>query len=421
MLQRYLGNKNVLIEPIIKIISDLAEPGDLICDAFSGSLAVSIALKKNGYRVAANDVNLLSWIYGTAYLLNSNLPKVVLDELFDGFEDRRISGATGKKTSRFRTQQWRYLLANIDAPYQNDVPRSERRSDLFHHYCEQGSRSNYKSSRGSTGRRRFFSASNARRIDRALSRIRWWWQSDLIGDEIRCLLTACLLDAIEKVSNTQGTYHDFPREFYDPRSLKPIEIKLPKVDLMKGRSDHMIGKSKDSLEFILQVPKHRVLYLDPPYNFRQYTAYYFLPNLVASYCEIDDLDTYFNDIQHVRGQNMSDDFTSTFCSAKAFMPSLRKLVERSKTKFVVMSYFDGKNHWSDFKSEADHQGRLEIERFFSSDMFVSGTMTCLPLDRLNYQSYGGYEARMVKEFLFVAEKRDNVTEVEDSEIRLGLG
>ncbi|MEA2898485.1 MAG: adenine-specific DNA-methyltransferase [Bradyrhizobium sp.] len=190
---------------------------------------------------------------------------------------------------------------------------------------------------------------------------------------------------------------------------------------MKGRSDHMIGKSKDSLEFILQVPKHRVLYLDPPYNFRQYTAYYFLPNLVASYCEIDDLDTYFNDIQHVRGQNMSDDFTSTFCSAKAFMPSLRKLVERSKTKFVVMSYFDGKNHWSDFKSEADHQGRLEIERFFSSDMFVSGTMTCLPLDRLNYQSYGGYEARMVKEFLFVAEKRDNVTEVEDSEIRLGLG
>jgi adenine-specific DNA methylase len=421
MLQRYLGNKNVLIDPIIKIVSNLAEPGDLICDAFSGSLAVSIALKKNGYRVAANDVNLLSWIYGTAYLLNSNFPKVALEELFDGFEDKQTDALNPKSGNRLRTQQWRYLIKNIDAPYQNDIPRSERRSDFFHHYCEQGSRSAYKSSRGSVGRRRFFSAPNARRIDRALSRIRWWWRSDLIGDEVRCLLTSCLLDAIEKVSNTQGTYHDFPRDFYDPRSLKPIEVKLPKTELLKGRSDHIIGKSKDSLDFIQHVPKHRVLYLDPPYNFRQYTAYYFLPNLIANYCEIDDLDDYFSNLQHVRGQNMSDDFTSTFCSAKAFMPSLKKLVERSKSKFVLMSYFDGKNHWSDFKSAADHQGRREIESFFSSDLFVPGTMTCLPVDRLNYQSYGGYEARMVKEFLFVAEKRDIVAETKESEIHLGLG
>src|SRR4051812_27851286 len=99
MLQRYIGNKNVLLEAIIKSVRQLSEPGDMICDAFSGSAAVSVGLKRMGYRVAANDINLLSWVYGIAYLMNSELPEINLYALL-GRRDRTcgaLTAASGKE------------------------------------------------------------------------------------------------------------------------------------------------------------------------------------------------------------------------------------------------------------------------------------------------------------------------------------
>src|SRR5205823_886496 len=64
MLNRYIGNKNVIIDEILGVVGTHARPGSLVCDAFSGSLAVSLALKREGYRVAANDINRFSAIYG---------------------------------------------------------------------------------------------------------------------------------------------------------------------------------------------------------------------------------------------------------------------------------------------------------------------------------------------------------------------
>ena len=152
-----------------------------------------------------------------------------------------------------------------------------------------------------------------------------------------------------------------------------------------------------------RAPAHRVLYLDPPYNFRQYTSYYFMLNLLSKHAEVDDLDEFFSELEYVRGQNMADDFKSTFCSKKAFMPSLRTIIERADTEHVVISYFDGRNHWGSFKSEhAESDGRKAIEEFLASDLFEAGSARCIPVDRLNYQSYGGFKAKKVSEYLFTA-------------------
>src|SRR4051812_12983970 len=90
MLNRYLGNKTDLLDPIMQIIDSLSQPDNLVCDIFSGSLAVSLRLKTSGYRVAANDVNLFSAIYGQAYLLNSDVPEVVVEKLLPTRERRRF-------------------------------------------------------------------------------------------------------------------------------------------------------------------------------------------------------------------------------------------------------------------------------------------------------------------------------------------
>ena len=67
MLNRYIGNKKQVLSSVAEAIADCASPGDLVCDAFSGTLAVSLALKQRGYRVASNDINLLSAMYGAAF------------------------------------------------------------------------------------------------------------------------------------------------------------------------------------------------------------------------------------------------------------------------------------------------------------------------------------------------------------------
>ncbi|WP_250489889.1 DNA adenine methylase [Caballeronia sp. INML2] len=414
MLQRYLGNKSFLADEIVKLVNNIAQPGDHVCDAFSGSLAVSVALRRAGFRVSSNDINILSWTYGRAYLSNTSLPDISVSDLLRRSKRSMTNARPAHRNSADANDlfddsllhDWNLLISEIFSPY---APREFRkrdiRSDFFDHYCEAGAKSGFVSGRGSVGRRRFLSADNAAALDRAMTRVRTWHQAGRITESARCLIISCVLDAVERVSNIQGTYHDFPRTFYDPRALKPICAQLPTLSaLVSGPPAESIGKARDSLDFVKELDRHSVLYIDPPYNFRQYTAYYFLPNLIAVYPEIEDLDEYFSNIRFVRGQNMTSDFSSTFCSATAFLPSLQTLIKRANCSHVILSYFNGKNHWHDFKSGTDDEGKSQLERFFSSDLFKPGSMKFYPIDRLNYQSYGGHKALQVSEYLFVAEK-----------------
>ena len=390
LIQRYLGNKSPVMNRIISAINQIAEPGDLVFDAFSGTLSVSASLRAAGFRVASNDINHFSWTFATAYFSSSKLP----------WPDSELKASKANKDSA-----WWQVTNELTAQYSPEIPQEVRRTDIFDHYCEQGQKSEFLSSRGRLGRRRFFSASNAILIDRALSRIRYWHREKGISEKTRCLLMATLLSAVEKVSNTQGTFHDFLRENYDARSLQALILKPPSSSNFIGPYSEHIGKAQDTLEFVNEVPEHQVIYIDPPYNFRQYTSYYFMLNLLSQYPEIQDIDEYFSQIEFVRGQNMNSNFKSSFSSKKSFIPSLAQLIKSANAKYVVLSYFDGRNHWGEFKSNLpDETGRANIENLFSSELFVSGSLKCIPIKRLNYQSYGGYSARKVNEFLFIAEK-----------------
>jgi adenine-specific DNA methylase len=387
LIQRYLGNKSSIAPDIVALVRSLSEPGDTVVDAFSGSLAATFAMRQAGLRVVPNDINHFSWLFATAFLTGS-----------------QPIGPNGRMGSPGeRHQQWRALADELVAPVGHGDAPSIMRTDIYDHYCEEGGKSSFLSARGRSGRRRFFSADNAATIDRALSRIRFWWRNGRIDQRTRCILSAMLISGVERVSNTQGTYHDFPREFIDTRALRPLKIEVPPDEIFLGPESPLIGREEDSLDFVRRAPAHRVLYLDPPYNFRQYTSYYFMLNLLSKHAEVEDLDEFFSELEYVRGQNMADDFKSTFCSKKAFMPSLRTIIERADTEHVVISYFDGRNHWGSFKSEhAESDGKKAIEELLASDLFEPGSARCIPVDRLNYQSYGGFKAKIVSEYLFTA-------------------
>jgi adenine-specific DNA-methyltransferase len=390
LIQRYLGNKTIISQEIVDIVRKYASPGDLVFDAFSGSLAVSAALRGAGFEVACNDINHFSWLFARAYFSENKMPDP------PGMESVR------KKQS---WEFWQGELNRLTSEDVSDIPEHYRRTDIFDHYCEQGKNSAFFSKRGASGRRRFFSASNALSIDRALNRIRYRYRAGDLTEQARCVLTSALISSVEKVSNTQGTYHDFPRDFVDSRALKPLTLKMPDPAIFSGPASRYIGKAEDSLEFVKTLPPHKVIYIDPPYNFRQYTSYYFMLNLLSKHAEIDDLDSYFSQIEFVRGQNMDDDFKSSFCSQKSFIPSLRDLILRANADYVILSYFDGRNHWGNFKSQdADTEGQRLLEQFFHSDLFEENSLEFIPVERTNYQSYGGHSAKAIKEFLFVAKK-----------------
>ena len=422
MLQRYIGNKQQILPEVLAAISHYARPGQLVCDAFSGTLAVSLALKAAGYKVASNDSNFFSYIYGLAYLRPHTLPEVASEAIIGRREHHALSkeakaqidhlqGQPGFHFLRKPQNALRYaglltlirFLQGVEEAY---LPRSERRSHIFSTYTEQGNNSAFVSLRGTEGRRRFFSAENGKRIDIILNILRLWWREKQICDQTHATLACVLMDAIGKVSNTQGTYHDFPRGFIDQRALKPITLLPPAMDgALSSRLQHILGCEEDSTEFIKKIPSHAVLYLDPPYNFRQYSAYYFLPNVICKYHTIIDLDSYFAGVKHVRGQNMDDSFDSVFCKRNAFIPALEQLVSSSKARVVVLSYFDGRNHWNDHINGSGTKGFQNLSAFFKSGLFQRGSFSNQPVSRQNYQSYGGYKADRIAEYILSAKRK----------------
>ena len=227
--------------------------------------------------------------------------------------------------------------------------------------------------------------------------------------------------AVERVSNTQGTYHDFPRDFWDPRALQPLELQPPALDgCLGGTGGHRAGREADSLEFVQTVGPSQLLYLDPPYNFRQYTAYYFLPNVICRYPEMDDPAEYFSQLAYVRGQNPSDDFSSTFCKPSRFIDDMLTLIQRAQSETVLISYFTGRNHWSQFDSGPDDTGQRLLEEMLTGPSFEQDSLKVRAVPRTNYASYGGYRARRVDELLISARVRQTASHDTGGDARVGL-
>ena len=419
MIQRYLGNKNSIADHILHEVGRFCQPGDIVCDIFSGTISMSMALKRSGYRVVSNDISIFSYHYANCYLRNNTIPVFDLDLLgINGADYENIAQEVIEKKKDevgflFLRNQHLYelyknlviVLIYLERIEATDIAKKFQARYIYNTYTEEGKNSYFRSLRGTEGHRRFFTPANGKRIDNILNKIREWNDNHLLSEVQYSLLISILCESIEKISNTQGTYHDFQRELYDERALHDLTLRIPPFDdVVSTQNEHIIGRAQDSLNFIKEVPKHKLLYLDPPYNFRQYTSYYFMLNLICNYCTIKDLKKYFKNVKFVRGQNMDDDFDSTFCKSDKFIESLHQLISDARTQYVIMSYYDGRNHENKGTHRKDN-GIAAIVNLFESDMFKAGSFEQLAFERTNYQSFQGHTADKCNEYLFIAEKR----------------
>lgn len=186
------------------------------------------------------------------------------------------------------------------------------RGYFFENFCEEGK---YK--------RRFFTCSNAKRIDAIRNKIEEW--KEVLPNEKYMFLVGILMNSADFVSNTAGTYGAYLK-IWRSMALKELKLEKPKM-ISKGSIKLFVN---DAVNFVEKEDKADIVYLDPPYNTRQYPAYFStLESIVV------------NDKQKLNGKTGLRNYEkqkSKFSIKKEVRQEFTKLVNKIKANYIVMSY-----------------------------------------------------------------------------------
>jgi adenine-specific DNA-methyltransferase len=246
---RYIGNKTRLLDFIQQKLARRGITGSAV-DPFSGTASVGHRLKGLGFRVTASDIMTYGYVFARAYVAAPTLPAA------PGLADE-VLAVEGRDAP---------ALADIVA-YLNGL---DPLPDFVHrHFSPEGSG-------GREHGRMYFTPENAARIDHIRNRIEEWRRAGRIGDDAFHLLLAALLEAADAVANTTGVYASFVKS-WQPNARRRLRLKVPAIHEGNGCR----AERKDALELVADLEPFDLLYLDPPYNNRQYPGYYHVPELIA--------------------------------------------------------------------------------------------------------------------------------------------
>jgi adenine-specific DNA-methyltransferase len=292
---RYIGSK---ASSLIALEKAIAEHGsarmNTICDPFSGICTVSRYFKKQGYRILTGDVLYQSYLFQLATVQANHRPRFrALCKHLQIAPDRHPSAETV-----------------LD--YLNALPG--KTGFVTRNYSPFG-----------TAKRKFFRRPNAIRIDAIRQRIALWKRKALITRIEEAYLLTSLLHAVDAVANTAGTYYAFLKRFYR-KAKKPLLLRnLDVHNNAKRNGAHHV----DANALVTQLTTD-ILYLDPPYNERDYAHYYHLTESIACW----DQPT----VQGVAGLPKRRIARSKFCSPTAAQPALADLIKNADAKLILLHY-----------------------------------------------------------------------------------
>ena len=378
MINRYLGNKQEILPWILNSIREKIGESGTVGDLCAGSLSVSLGLKAAGYNVVLNDINSFSLRLGQA-LIEPN-------EIHDFSKLIELIGREPEKTLEGRLNQ---ILDYLEQTEENPPKHEEHYREC---YAPGGKRATGVNQNGNDFERRFFTVEVAMRIDTVLGWIRHWHNRDMLSKQATALLLSCTMRAVEMRANTQGTYHESDLKKWDERALKPFKFERLDSELLetirKG-GEHVIGDGRPSEEYAIDGPAMNLLYLDPPYNNRQYSDYYFMLNQIADHHLIPNLTDFFNEIVYQRGQNMNTSKKSALSKESTFLDTIGQIIKNTSCDWVIISYNNGKNHWGKYMDGTSDEGLNKIREWIGTqDYLDSNSITIDEQPRTNYQSRG---------------------------------
>lgn len=277
----YIGSKLKLCQHFlpetIKSVCGTDLSQKTFCDIFAGTGIVGRTFKTSVKKVISNDIEYYSYILNKNYIENhrplENAENLVseLNELsfcVDGF--------------------------------------------IYKNYCL-----------GGNGERQYFSDENGKKIDSIRIKIEEWKNTGKINKSMYYFLLASLLESADKVANTASVYGAYLKNLKKSAQKQMI---LESADFELNDNEHEVFKS-DANELITRISGD-ILYLDPPYNTRQYGANYHILNTIAEYKPFVP-----------KGKTGLREYTrSKYCSVSSVKEEFESLIKNANFKYIFLSY-----------------------------------------------------------------------------------
>lgn len=131
---------------------------------------------------------------------------------------------------------------------------------------------------GGSGEKQYFSDENGKRIDTMRTKIEEGKNCGKITDSMYYFPLCSLLVSADKVTNTASVYGTYLKKLKKSAQrqliLEPAEYEI-------NNNLHQVY-NRDANQLINEI-EGDILYLDPPYNTRQYGANYHILNTIAEY------------------------------------------------------------------------------------------------------------------------------------------
>jgi adenine-specific DNA-methyltransferase len=341
----YIGSKFQLLEWITNNMKEktgwTSFADKTIGDLFAGTGIVSYHFRKNMARVISNDAELYSSIITHAFTRSvyTEKCKKIIDEFQKEIQENKHSTTNGFITTQYSPQ-------------------------------------------GST-ERKFFTIENAKRIDYVRNKLETI-KDTISEDEYKFILASILLSA-DAISNVPAVYGCFLKKF-KTKAIKNLTL----MPIHNITTEPVAGSNTFNLDVLntdfISSFESDLVYLDPPYNERQYSKNYFPLNIIAKTPEklLTELP--------LKGKTgiPTDCFISPFCKKgesveKAFDLLFREL----KTKWVFLSY--------NSESIVSKEKILDMMKKY-------GTASVIERDYKRFKSFEYNKDVDIKEYLFCLNK-----------------
>ncbi len=285
--RKYLGSKHRLMDFIDEVIRDRVSDIEVFIDGFAGTGAVAHHFLAHAKRLIVNDLLYSNYVVNRAFL-----------------------GSTAENCNLALVEELIGRLSSLEP----------REGYVYSSY-------------GGT----YFTPENAALIDAVREAIDAYHLQGLCGEQERLVLLTSLIYAADKVSNTVGQYDAFLKalgqEPYDENGrhrvdasiYKRLELKLPAV----ARNDKCDIYNED-LNRLIERIEGDVLYLDPPYNGRQYAdLYHVLENIATWQKPALKGKTRKFDRRHLR---------SYYSRRGTCLDAFENLILKARARHIFMSY-----------------------------------------------------------------------------------
>ena len=270
----YIGSKYKLSSFIYKSIKSVVGEdlsAKTFCDLFAGTGIIGHIFKTEVKKIISNDIEYYS------YVLNRN-----------------------------------YIENHLSIQYQHYIDELNNLKGIdgfiFNEYSE-----------GGHAGRKYFKIGNGKKIDAIRQKIEIWKENQ----NFYYFLLASLIESADKVANTASVYGAFLKQI--KKSAQKDLVLEPALFTLNDNQHQVFNEDSNILIKRIQGD---IIYLDPPYNTREYGANYHLLNTIAKY-----------DNFVPKGKTGLREYKkSRFCKKNEVAFAFEELIKNAQFKYIFLSY-----------------------------------------------------------------------------------